>query len=61
VDRVILLRLSPGSKIKAEKNRKEALKIKMKEKSEEKEEETLKKKKEKDLAYNEKLKTLPPE
>jgi len=61
VDRVTQLRLSQGSKVKTEKNRKETLKIKMKKKSEEKEEETLRKKKEKDLAYYEKLKTLPPD
>lgn len=61
VDRVVTLRLYQSNRQKAEKNRKAVEKIKQKEKQDENEEQILQKKKERDLKFQEKLKSLPPD
>jgi hypothetical protein len=61
VDRIAVLRVSQPTRVKAEKNRKEAEKLRLRDKKEEQEEALLQKKKEKEMQYYEKLKTLPPD
>ena len=61
VDRIASLRLSDKAKSISEKNRKKAEKEKKKEKTQEQEEEILKKKRDKEQAYQDKLKSLPPD
>lgn len=61
VDRIVTLRLSREAKDKADKNRKEAEKLKAKEKNEELEEAKLQKKREEERKYQEMLKKLPPD
>lgn len=61
VDRIVTLRLSKESRSKADKNRKEAEKLRAKEKNEELEEAKLQKKREEERKYQEMLKKLPPD
>jgi hypothetical protein len=60
-DKIATLRLSKEARGKAEKNRKEAEKLKAKEKSEEEEEKLLQKKREEERKWQEKLRSLPPD
>lgn len=61
VDRVATLRLSREARTKADKNRKEAEKLKALQKTDEEEEKLLQKKREEDRKWQEKLRSLPPD
>ena len=61
VDRVVSLRLTKETRMKADKNRKEVDRLKAKERSEEDEEKLLQLKREEKKKWEEKLKSLPPD